>query len=59
MHSRIVKEEYSVIIFLISPQKHMCEYSLEAPHRGASNGEVFLMSTHTICFYGELEKIIP
>ena len=29
-------------------------YSLEPPRRG----EAILMSTHDICFYGELQKII-
>ena len=31
------KSGYQVNIFLISPQKHTLWYSLEAPHRGASN----------------------
>ena len=31
-----------------------CGYSLELPHT-----EAILMSTHNICFYGELIKIIP
>ena len=31
----------------------MLLYSLEAPHQGASN------EYNNICFYGELEKIIP
>ena len=31
------KGGYPVNIFLISPQKHMLWYSLEAPRRGASN----------------------
>ena len=31
------KGGFPVNIFLISPQKHMLWYSLEAPHRGASN----------------------
>ena len=35
-----------------------CGYSLEAPRRGASNdlGEALLMSTHNICFHGEIRK---
>ena len=39
-------------IFLISPQKHMLWYSLEAPRRGASN------EYHKICFHGEIRKKI-
>ena len=41
-----------VLIRSASP-RHMLWYSLEVPHRGASN------EYHNICFYGELEKIIP
>ena len=45
-----------IIIGYFSPVLHKnicCGYSLEAPRRGASK------STHNICFYGELRKIIP
>ena len=40
-----------------------CGCSLESPHRGDSNEypqhtEAILMSTHNICFYGELTKVI-
>ena len=33
----LVNGGYPVNIFIISPQKHMLWYSLEAPRRGASN----------------------
>ena len=46
-----------------------CGYSLESPHRGDSDDypqhmclwscEAILMSTHHICFYGKIKKIIP
>ena len=44
-------------IFLFSPQKKKicCGYSLEAPQWG---NEVLLMSTHNICFHGEIRKIV-
>ena len=47
-HSIIAQDKrgYSHNIFLISRQKTCCGYSLEAP-------KVLLMSTHSICFYGE------
>ena len=41
------------IIFVSSPQKICCGYSLES-HR-----EAILMGTHNICFYREISKIIP
>ena len=44
------KSGYQVIIFLISPRKHILWYSLEAPHLGASN------EYHNIYFYGEIRK---
>ena len=39
-------------IFLISPQKICCGYSLEAPCQGASN------EYHNICFCGQITKIL-
>ena len=58
----IVKEEYLGIIlgyfFLFLHKNICCRYSLEAPCRGTSS-KAFLVSTHNICFYGELEKSIP
>ena len=62
------KGRYPVNIFLISPRKHMlwvlirsasmsenicCGYSLEVPRLI----EALLMSTHNICFHGEIRKI--
>ena len=38
-------------IFLNSPQKTCCGYSLEAPHQGTSN------EYHNICFCGEMRKL--
>ena len=54
-------------MFFFSIQKHwsfsyfsmktyVVGYSLGAPQRGAS--EVLLMSTHNICFHGEIRKVI-
>ena len=45
-----------IILEQFSPVLHKniyCGYSLEVPH------EVFLMSTHNVCFYGEMRIIIP
>ena len=39
-------------IFLTSPRKHMLWYSLKVL------GEALLMSTHNICFRGEIRKIL-
>ena len=54
-----VKREYIMIIpgyfFLFLHKNMCCGYSLEAPRLA----EALVMSTHNICFYGELEKIIP
>ena len=44
------KSGYSVNIFLISSQKHMLWFSLEATRRGASN------EYHNICFHGKIRK---
>ena len=52
-HIATDKRGYPHNIFLISPlhENICCGYSLEAPHRGASN------EYHNICFRGEIRKI--
>ena len=45
------KRGYQVNIFLFLHENICCGYSLEAPHRGASN------EYHNICFRGEIRKI--
>ena len=40
------------MFFLFLNKQHMLWYSLEAPQ------EALLMSTHTICFRGEIRKIL-
>ena len=49
------------IFFMENHKDVSCVYSLESPRWGDSNEytEVILMSTHNICFYGEISKIIP
>ena len=51
----LIKEGYPVNIFLISPRKHMLWVLI----RSASlvGGTTLLMSTHNICFRGEIRKI--
>ena len=41
------------------PQNICCGGSVELPRGGDSRGEAILMSTHNICLYGEISKIIP
>ena len=41
-----------LISFLFLHENICCGYSLEAPHRGASN------EYHNICFHGEIRKIL-
>ena len=41
----------SLIFFLFLHENIYCDYSLEAPRRGASN------EYHNICFRGEIRKI--
>ena len=55
----IIKELFSLFLH----KNTCCGYSFKKPRRGDSNeypqhGEAILMSTHNICFYGELMKII-
>ena len=69
----VFMEKYSVrkILFgypsywsgIMNKWKHMmnnenicCGYSLEVPHLGTS-GEALLMSTHNVCFCGEIRKL--
>ena len=57
-----------LIFFLFLHENIYCGYSLEAPYQGASNEypqhmfsgrltKALLMSTHNICFRGEIRKI--
>ena len=64
----IIKGKFSIVLH----KNIYCGYSLESPRPGNSNKHPqymsplkhilwvpILMSTHNICFYGEITKIIP
>ena len=58
-----IRGDIHIIFFLFLHENICCGYSLEAPRWGASNSttiyvfEALLMSTHNICFRGEIRQI--